>query len=393
LKRILIAWEMGGNWGHLARDLPIALALRARGDQVLFAIRDLPTGEALLAPHGFSFVQAPVLVPPVPANLTPVNHSDMLLAQGYGQPEALRGVLRGWLALLNALNPDLLVSDFAPIAMLAARIAGKAALPIGTGFENPPAVRPFPSIRPWEPVASERLVAADTALLSAFNAALQAFSRPPAADLCELLCSTTPLLTTLPELDHFGPRSRALYVGPIYSPPAHAREAAWPGTLRPRVLAYLNRRTRGLDALLAVLENVGSSLVCVPGGELPVGEPGASRVHREPLLLEPLLREADVIVSNGSMTMSMQALLAGVPMLLLPHVVEQELTARRIEALGAGLGVRGARSEETLQCSLEQLVSDGDFRARARDVAKRYAGESVPGAVARVLVAIDAQRC
>jgi hypothetical protein len=55
--------------------------------------------------------------------------------------------------------------------------------------------------------------------------------------------------------------------------------------------------------------------------------------------------------------------------------------------------VRGARSEETLQCSLEQLVSDGDFRARARDVAKRYAGESVPGAVARVLVAIDAQRC
>ena len=41
MARILIAWELGANLGHLLRQLMIARELRRRDHQVLFACRDL----------------------------------------------------------------------------------------------------------------------------------------------------------------------------------------------------------------------------------------------------------------------------------------------------------------------------------------------------------------
>ena len=52
MARYLFAWELGGDYGHLARLLPVALELRARGHEVVFAVRDLMGAEKLLTPHG-----------------------------------------------------------------------------------------------------------------------------------------------------------------------------------------------------------------------------------------------------------------------------------------------------------------------------------------------------
>lgn len=39
MSRILFAWELGENYGHLMRLAPVADKLRAAGHQLLFAVR------------------------------------------------------------------------------------------------------------------------------------------------------------------------------------------------------------------------------------------------------------------------------------------------------------------------------------------------------------------
>ena len=53
MSRIFIAWELGGGMGHIQRLYPVAKGLRARGHEVVFAVRDLYRSEPWLVAEGF----------------------------------------------------------------------------------------------------------------------------------------------------------------------------------------------------------------------------------------------------------------------------------------------------------------------------------------------------
>src|SRR5256885_10808551 len=59
MSRILCVWELGTGYGHLGRLLPVALQLRERGHEVVFALRDLTHAEAFLGRRGFRLLQSP----------------------------------------------------------------------------------------------------------------------------------------------------------------------------------------------------------------------------------------------------------------------------------------------------------------------------------------------
>src|SRR5258708_3691238 len=75
------------------------------------------------------------------------------------------------------------------------------------------------------------------------------------------------------------------------------------------------------------------------------------QIYSNALHLDPLLPAADLVITNGNLATSARALLAGVPVLALPHVTEQQLGALRIASLGAGL-VAGADPTQTRTPSL-----------------------------------------
>jgi len=60
MTRFLFVWELGSDYGHLARLLPVAAALRERGHGVDFVVRDLMGAEKLIAPLGMRVFQAPL---------------------------------------------------------------------------------------------------------------------------------------------------------------------------------------------------------------------------------------------------------------------------------------------------------------------------------------------
>ena len=150
MSRILMAWELGANFGHVARLAPIAEQLRAAGHEVVFAVRDLKAAAEILGPRGFAFVQAPVIHAGRRPARAPVNHAEMLSLEGYSDQAAAWGMVSGWITLVRTFRADAMVADYAPGALVAGRILGLPRAQIGTGFEIPPLASPMPSIRSWE---------------------------------------------------------------------------------------------------------------------------------------------------------------------------------------------------------------------------------------------------
>src|SRR5688572_18041129 len=156
MARVLCAWEFGGDLGHVRRWMPIARELRAGGHEPLLVFRDLASlGEA--ARESFDWFQAPLLRAPARQNPSPLNASDILLNLGYDDAAGLAGALRAWLSLVELAKPDLVVADYAPTALLAARAARLPRLTIGTGFSVPRLGDPLPSLRDWAPSQEEVL--------------------------------------------------------------------------------------------------------------------------------------------------------------------------------------------------------------------------------------------
>ena len=78
------------------------------------------------------------------------------------------------------------------------------------------------------------------------------------------------------------------------------------------------------------------------------------------------------------------ALLAGVPLLMVPQVVEQALMAERIEALGAGVLWHAPRTAVSASDILRSTLANADLRQAARAFAAKYQKFSPSMAVERV---------
>jgi hypothetical protein len=57
--KILLAWELGGNLGHVTGLIVLARGLRERGHEVTFSVKDVRGCAQLLQQNRFAYVQAP----------------------------------------------------------------------------------------------------------------------------------------------------------------------------------------------------------------------------------------------------------------------------------------------------------------------------------------------
>lgn len=374
MARILIAWQLGSHYGHLTADLPIAEALREAGHDVLFAVRDPRVAAEVLSPAGFEFL--PIPLPQSAAGVVdaPISYSDILVAAGFGDPVTALGLTRSWMSLFALARPDVLVADHAPMALVAARAYGIPSVPIGSGFTVPPSTSPAPSIRAWESISPERLLAADQRALAGANGALESLGAAPLGALPDLFAAGRALLTTFPELDHYGPRKDCVYLGPV-SAPLQSTPQSWQSGSEPRIFAYLRPTVPRVDALLSALEACGAQVLCaMPGATAELIQHFAGTritVSAAPLPAAALLRGANLTVTYGGQGLTASSLLAGVPLLVIPQTVEQYGGAQLVEQLGAGVCLGFDREEARAASALRQLLTD----RRYRDAARRFAAE------------------
>lgn len=376
MKKFLFVWELGANYGHLTRDLQVAKCLRARGHSVYFAVCDTRIAAELLAPHSFEFVQAPLPQSQTRLLRPPANYAELLLAEGWGNQLSLIGRLRAWISLFNLTTPHTVIADHAPTALLAAYIAGLHAVAFGNGFEIPPPVSPMPSIRPWENIENSRLEKSVKFVLGQANAVSIALGGKPLTRLIDIFPPKS-VLASFAELDHYGERANVIYTGSIHGI-EFSESVMWKNSGGPKILAYLRLNQKATGAVLAALTEAGEQTICIIPG---ISQDQISKyatpnlsIYSRPVALTPLLASADVMINYGGIAGIAESLLAGVPLIMIPAMVEQYLASQTVEKLGAGILLGQARNKNTIFAAIRKILSDSAFRKSATHFAEKYQG-------------------
>jgi UDP:flavonoid glycosyltransferase YjiC (YdhE family) len=338
--RILFAWELGDNHGHLVRHVQIAKTLRMRGHPVMFVVRNTTIARTALAPGGFHFQQAPIYQTRPRKSRRTINYADILLDSGYADADELDGLLRSWTTTLSLFKPDLLVADHAPTALLAARMLGIRVMMVGTGFELPPIEDPFPSLVSWRPIDPMDLAKSGSAALKTINQCLDQRQAPPLPQLSALFSSNLALVTSAVELDPYGPRNGVQYIGAINAPSA-ARVERWTAEpLATRAFVYLHNDIAQITPLVEALSAMEVEAICIlPSLDSKKIPPSTGRLRFFNYLVDVdgLLPQASLCISNGGNGLTGKCLELGVPMLLTPVYLEQYITAHCVVKLGAAV--------------------------------------------------------
>jgi UDP-N-acetylglucosamine:LPS N-acetylglucosamine transferase len=393
MSRMLLAWELGSNLGHLSRLLPLASRLKERGHEVLVSARDLGLATELLAAVGIPFVQSPADGRARPFPRQPQSYADVLLMQGWESMPRLWGLVQAWGNLFRLFRPGALLLDYAPTALLAARILRLPCALLGTGFELPPLEVPLGPFPGFEDVSAKNATAADAQALQSANRVLEAYQATPLTSLCDLFRTERRWLTTFAELDQYGPRPQEIYVGPIGTVD-RGEPVKWPQGFRHRVLAYLRPGIADpVRILRALSEEKDAAVICAAPGMPPeisegLARPGFQFVPR-PVNFQALLSQASVFVSYAPAGSVTQALLAGVPQLMVPMHVEAQMTAVRVESLGAGLMLRGEATEREIAAALRRVLDERCFKVRALVFASRHRAFDRAAACDRIVAEIE----
>jgi MGT family glycosyltransferase len=84
-----------------------------------------------------------------------------------------------------------------------------------------------------------------------------------------------------------------------------------------------------------------------------------------------VLPRTQVFLTHGGMGSTMEGLYHGVPLVVVPQMPEQEITARRVEQLGLGLRLKLEEIGATaLREAVRRVGEEPSFRARAREMQK-----------------------
>jgi hypothetical protein len=383
MANFFIGWELGGGLGHAGRLKPLAAGLAARGHGVTMWLRELVQTGRVLADLAVPRLQAPMWqhrthgLPDAQVSLP-----EILLGCGYLQAEHLGALVDGWLTAMAMTKAQAVLVDYAPTALIAARIAGLPAASIGMGFWIPPQLQPIPPFRDWEPIAPGRVERAEQQVLASVNSVLRGHGAQPLGQLSQLFPGDMPLLCSWPEIDHYQrPADEPTdWLGPNFLPDA-GLAPAWPAGDGPRVFAYLKTAHPDHADVLRALAALGCRVECYlpevsAGRAPPVASP---RIHyaRGPVDLGQTCADADLMVCHAGQATLVQALLQGVPLLLLPMQAEQYLMARQVERSGAGINAAQRQRPTDFKALVAGLLAEHSPQRRgARAFAERYRGFS-----------------
>lgn len=383
--RVLFAWELGGGLGHLARLAPWMSHFASRGVTPLLAARDLHAVSRVPDCAAALTLQAPLLPHgPLQAGFNVRSYPDILLSAGFGDAATLATLVHAWQSVFRLGKIDALVADFSPTAMLAARLARIPVMHVGDGFTIPPAGhagRPFDS--GGLTVAGGAARGAAERVLACVNQMLASAGEAAVDSTGSLLAAQETVLATYPEIDHFkGCPRNVPYAGHFDGMRGH--DSGWRPVPGPRILAYLKPTAPEFEVTVDVLRRLPAQTRLYASGLVRAADSTAGfgvTWHAEPVAFAAALEDADMVVSNAGHGATCAALLAGKPMCMLPTVHEQLMTARNVEALGAGETLLQAGDPRRIRRTLVRVLEDPGMAAAAQAFAARHAAGAAGAAV------------
>lgn len=387
MARVLIGWELGANRGHIVRLLHYHDALVAAGHEVSLALQRIDGAAREGRAVSGAVWQAPLWPRLIGSNAhrtaaAVATLGDILARVGLADPGALASLIGGWDRLLAAARPDLVVADYAP-ALLAAARGRVPSIAVGYGFDVPPAaMERFPSL------SGEAALYDEAALLDRTNAELAAAGRAPLAALPELFAADHEIPAILAALDPYAAWRSAPVAAPALGGPLPPISDGtgdelfvyWP---EHRVL------TQGLwDGLRAAGVPVRLYMPGLDDVQAAQAEALGFAVERKSMKWDRIRARARVVLSHGGGGFVTMAMLVGVPQIVCHYDLEKRGNGEAAERLGVGKqaplhGLEGGQVAELVGA----LWDSGTARAKAAGLRAgmgRPAEEELAAAAARL---------
>ena len=367
---ILCAWEFGSGLGHVRQFIPLVDRLLARGHRLTLVVQQpAQTAEVLRAEcraqGSLNILQAPIwsAEPTYNPQALQDTWSNPFHAYGYHRPEKLALITDIWGRILAETKPDLLVTEAAPTARLAAP-PGLPVLALGTGFTMPPEGRLLPPLRPWVSADSigPRARAEEAELLCTVNSVRALRGGPPVDFFADLMNGHTNFLCTLDLLDPYAAyRTDRAYFRSLAAPMIAERQPIAARQDAP-IFVYLHHDNPQLGNVLAALGKLGvaAEAYIMNGQALTLTPPSNVTLHTKPADFGAILGRYRLLIHHGGLATSYTALEAGIPQLFLPRQLEQTITAQILIRHAGGVGQSAHNPDmtaETLAGFIETQVT------------------------------------
>lgn len=325
---ILFGWELGAGQGHIQRLVAIAQKLETYGYTPVFALKSYKF-------NGTAFPWQRLTPPQLAFSGREASFSfaDILATFGFDDVTCLRTHIDSWQDILQEVRPALVIADHAPGLVLAAQNIAPTIV-IGSHFTVPPPIENFPPIRcPLPPAAIERQqrVSETVHQISQID-----------APLGQILTGDRSFIFSLPELDWYrfwrvNPEYVGAHIGPI---PLRQNQSATD------VWAYLAADYDQRDRVLKTLN---------------------ANADFQPL--QEALTNQGIAVHHGGLTTTIACLLAGIPQLVLPRYVEQQLTTFALMRLGVAQMAINPTREDLFIAQARTFAATAKSQAIAQDLA------------------------
>lgn len=375
---VLCVWELGTDLGHLSTlRLPVEIAL-AQGHRVVMALKEGHNVRQVFGEWPIQYLRAPFRQHSSAGALAPIpSFTHLLIRQCFDNREELAGYLRAWRDIFDSVQPDIVLFEHSPTALIAAYGYEFKKILVGNGFTAPPGHHgagepflPFPTTTPGPDVLLG-LLQDDAEVLKLINSARMQLQLSELPSLHAIYGQAHDcFLMTWPALDAFGPRPDAPYLG--IEPPQSQMPPQWPSGDGPRVFGYLH----AFPSVLALLRDLRSCQVRAVlfirhlAPELREGFQGSGlEFVNRPVDLDRVACEADWVINHGNHSTAAHFASRGVPQLLIPLHQEHLFLARNLQRRGAA--VIGYQDQENFVSLLGALSQDMRYRQNAASLAQQ----------------------
>lgn len=378
MKKVLFAWELGAGLGHIIHIRSLARHFLAMECEVFVALRDLTHAGNVFSGMKIKFLQAPFKsghrAHPI---MTPLSFSQLLNNNGFSSATELEELVRPWQTLYELVRPDILLLDNCPIALVAARGLDCLKVTIGVGFSSPPPGEPFGVFTESTPVQQQQMLEDDKHILDNTNRVLETINSDTLVSLDQLFYQNIETcFLSLPEFDHFCAREKSLYYGPVLS--KSGAKPKWPRKSGKKVYVYM-KPFANIVQLFKLFSKFHFSFIVytndVPTDVLNLCVAPNITFLTEPLDLSLVCKQADLAIVNAGHTTLCQFVLAGVPVLMVPLQMEQQMLAVRMRQQNTGW-IGDTERQGFLQNIENMLSSLRKGLPVQRNIRDKYAGSN-----------------
>lgn len=174
---------------------------------------------------------------------------------------------------------------------------------------------------------------------------------------------------------------RFCFVGPLLEPRADSAAFPWTRLSHPTILyvslgTLFNANAEFYRQCFDAFRSLDAQVVVSIGRRIAIeslGTPPSNVLVFDHVPQLDLLPRATVFVTHGGMNSVSESLYHGVPAVVIPQMSEQWIVGQRVAELGAGVFLSKQEvSVASLRSSVERVLADGSFRARARAIGDSF---------------------